>query len=286
MESSIWSNLPNTLIECVLAFLPLKTLIRLRAACKACNILPLNPVFIEQRALLADPEPGFISANSDSKLKHEIEYKDAFGQSLRLSIDFLPCRRPVLVHATAGGLVLVSTMPGSHERTTHPYYRLFRRVFYVCNPITRSSKELGSIPDHMRLITGTGLLIDKTTKGFRAIFVGRTSRLKYPGGGRLVMIYDSNTDAWLETRTGSLCWDEKRFVYDLASRSWLHEKFLQNDCILTSNERRPFCAGLDMPDKNCAQHAVNGMIRVSHQGLGVFASKGVGVGPNNLVDPF
>ncbi|XP_073133748.1 F-box/kelch-repeat protein At5g43190 [Henckelia pumila] len=69
MDSRIWSQLPNHLLERILSFLPLKTFLDLRSTCKHFNSLLFTPRFISKHSLSASSLSSFIILSHPQSIK-------------------------------------------------------------------------------------------------------------------------------------------------------------------------------------------------------------------------
>lgn len=71
MEPSVWKRLPEEILELVLARLPLKSILRLRAVCHKWNKLPLSKRFARLHSISQHFNPGFVMCARRSFMRSE-----------------------------------------------------------------------------------------------------------------------------------------------------------------------------------------------------------------------
>lgn len=201
MEPSVWKRLPEEILELVLARLPLKSILRLRAVCHKWNKLPLSKRFARLHSISQHFNPGFVMCarrsfmrsedleRSGSNLGHRIGITKwlrlpfKIGSKLSIPSGF------IRLEASAGNLLCFSE------------FKQWRRGpvnYYVCNPVTRCCK---SLPE--RVEKGTtqlaGMTVDVDSGHYKvliAVSAGGQTVNDQPLQKLFADVYDSRTDQW------------------------------------------------------------------------------------------
>ncbi|KAE8715638.1 F-box/kelch-repeat protein [Hibiscus syriacus] len=130
MDPGIWSKLPPELLEHILSFLPLKTLLTLRSTCKRFKSLVFSPPFISKHSS-ASHFTSFLLLSHPQCYGHFPLYDTIRGawRNLALPFSFLPpCAAQFNLLSSCNGLVCFS-LPNSC-------------CFLVCNLLAKSSRVI------------------------------------------------------------------------------------------------------------------------------------------------
>ncbi|KAL2633138.1 hypothetical protein R1flu_004617 [Riccia fluitans] len=189
LDSKIWQDLPEDLIDRVLASLPLITLFRIRCVCKKWNLMIHSPIFLEICAQVPFREAFFLLF----PLLGEETLCTAFNSSTcrwqkMPSLGFLPAHVKY-VDCGAGGLLLFSF--GSQNQSLS---------LYVCNPMTKQWKQLPPVM-HKRMPIVRHLVVDRKMRRYKIILAGNID-LTTPESQRnrctSTAVYDSTCDRWVK----------------------------------------------------------------------------------------
>lgn len=206
---SIWSRLPDEIVELVLKRLPFSSLIQFRVICKQWNSVITSSEFARtcQKQISPKCVPVLVANDLMESNKWSINpYDSESNLWLTYSLSFLhdACENgPLYLTASSGGLMCFDTQD--------------RRNIIVCNPITRQWRLL-QLPDTAgQLIrttcschdtdyrhTLTGLLVDLETGHYKLLVASLAKCAE-----KRTLVYDSTQRSW--TR-GAQVPDGKRFV--------------------------------------------------------------------------
>ncbi|CAJ1938815.1 unnamed protein product, partial [Sphenostylis stenocarpa] len=174
MEQQIWKDLPEDLLEPVIARLPIATFFRFRTVCQRWNSLLTSQSFSRHYAQVTQANPWFytvthVHANSG------VMYDPSMKKWHHCTTSTLPAELIVLPVASAGGLVC--------------FLDVYRHNLYVCNPLTRSLKELPAWSVRVGSRAAIGMIVNgnSTGAGYRILVVGCDGEYG---------IYDSVTKSW------------------------------------------------------------------------------------------
>lgn len=203
MDGRIWSDLPECLLERIIARLPVITICKLRCVCKKWNSLPFSPSFPELSSTsLERPYLVFPSINSNACKATLSTFCPTLSQWYDLPLNrqhpelnlhiWLPGQKS-LIGADAGLLCFSSTtqFPEDHSTTNN------NTRFIVVNPISNAWKQLPPIVHNQfaRLPWVTGLHVDPLTKHLQLIVGGyfaSNGDSSSPG----TWLYDSRSHSW------------------------------------------------------------------------------------------
>ncbi|KAI5063189.1 hypothetical protein GOP47_0021736 [Adiantum capillus-veneris] len=182
-EGSLWRDLPQDLIDRILAFLPPICLFRLRSVCRRWHSLLNEHGFLCLLSQLPSHGPCFLMARKDGEVwqrAHVYSYPMCVWHSLPLA--FIPKKTHSLV-ASAGGLLCFTGLEGRHDE------------LFVCNPFRQECRRL---PDmhHMRQLGFVSMFMDKRAVCYRIVTAGDCG---YVGSNRPAIpteVYDSITNTW------------------------------------------------------------------------------------------
>ncbi|XP_043707121.1 F-box only protein 6-like [Telopea speciosissima] len=182
MEDQIWKEFPEDLFEAMIARLPIATFFRFRSVCRKWNSLLASHSFSQHCTEVPQRHPWFYT------ITHEHEYANSGAvydpSSNKWYHPLIPLLRTKIIIfpvASVGGLVC--------------FIDIGHRNFYVCNPLTRSFKELParSVRVWSRVAVGMTLNGNSTEMGYQVLWLG--------GDGEYE-VYDSVKNTW--THPGSM----------------------------------------------------------------------------------
>ncbi|XP_059461449.1 F-box/kelch-repeat protein At5g43190 [Corylus avellana] len=150
MDPKIWSRLPKELLEQILSFLPLKTLLNLRSTCKHFKSLVFSPPFISKHSSASSPLSSFLLLYHPLCFHHFPLYDSVLStwrNFLPLS-DLLPRKPPSFsLLSTSNGLFCFSLpcsssflvrnlLAGTSRLVDFPVYPFdFEAFTLVCSPV-------------------------------------------------------------------------------------------------------------------------------------------------------
>ncbi|KAL3840489.1 hypothetical protein ACJIZ3_025080 [Penstemon smallii] len=182
MHPTIWSQLPNHLLEHVLSFLPLKTFLNLRSTCKHFNSLLFSPFFISKHSNLSScssPFSSFILLSHPQFLPKCPLFNTIINSWCNISLP-LP---PILTYPPDSSNLLSSSngrLCFSNPKSS---------CFIICNLLGKSLRKVKfpNCPFRFELLT----LVSNSNgyKIFMLSSIGSTNR---------ALIYDSVLDSWLQ----------------------------------------------------------------------------------------
>ncbi|KAI6692185.1 hypothetical protein NL676_019895 [Syzygium grande] len=179
MEQEIWGEFPEDLFEAVIARLPIATFFRFRAVCRKWNSLLCSQSFSQHCAQVQQDYPWFYTITHEN-VNSGVMYDPSLKKWHHPTISSVPANIIALPVASAGGLVC--------------FLDIGHRNFYVCNPLTQSSKELParSIKVWSRIAVGMTLNGSSATGGYKIMWVGCKGEYE---------IFDSVKNSWLRPGT-------------------------------------------------------------------------------------
>lgn len=174
MEPHIWKEFPEDLVEAVVARLPIATFFRFRSVCRKWNSLLDSNSFSQQCAQVEQAQPWFYTISHENAYVGAM-YDPSMKQWHHPNIPPLPTKAIVMPVASAGGLIC--------------FLDIGHRYFFVCNPLTRSFKELPprSVRIWSRVAVGMTLNGHSASEGYKVLWVG--SEGEYD-------VYDSVNNSW------------------------------------------------------------------------------------------
>ncbi|KAF5188969.1 F-box only protein [Thalictrum thalictroides] len=180
MEQKIWKELPEDLFEAVIARLPTATLFRFRSVCQKWNSLLVSHSFSQHCAEIPQCYPWFYTITHEDVSSGTV-YDPSLKKWYHPSIASLPTKAIILPVASAGGLVC--------------FLDIGHRNFHVCNPLTKSFRELPtrSVRVWSRVAVGMTLNGNSTTEGYKILWLGCDGEYE---------VFDSMKDTW--SRLGSM----------------------------------------------------------------------------------
>ncbi|XP_075484590.1 F-box only protein 6-like [Primulina tabacum] len=178
MDQTIWKELPEDLFEVVIARLPIATFFRFRSVCQKWNSLLTSQSFSHQCTQVEQAQPWFYTITHEN-VNTGAMYNPLAKKWHHPTVPALPTKLIVLPVASAGGLVC--------------FLDIGHRSFYICNPLTRSFKELPArfVKVWSRVAVGMTLNGRSADSGYKIVWVGCEGEFE---------VYDSAKNHW--TRPG------------------------------------------------------------------------------------
>lgn len=180
MEEHIWKDFPEDLFEAVIARLPIATYFRFRSVCRKWNSLLTSQSFSQQCAQVKQAKSWFYTITHEN-VNTGAMYDPSLKKWHHPTVPALPTKLIVLPVASAGGLIC--------------FLDIGHRSFYVCNPLTRSFKELPvrSVKVWSRVAVGMTLNGSSASSGYKILWVGCEGDYE---------VFDSAENSWI--RPGSM----------------------------------------------------------------------------------
>nr|GMD74024.1 F-box only protein 6 [Ipomoea batatas] len=173
MEQHIWKEFPEDLFETVVARLPIATFFRFRSVCRKWNSMLNSQSFSQQCAEVPRLHPWFYTltrGNVNTGAMYDPMSKKWHHPMIPAFLNKLIVA-PV---ASAGGLVC--------------FLDFRRRSFYVCNPLTKSCRELPSRPVKVWSRMAVGMSVNEESRGgYKIMWVNCDGEYE---------VYDSRDDRW------------------------------------------------------------------------------------------
>ncbi|KAG6553607.1 hypothetical protein Mapa_004521 [Marchantia paleacea] len=185
MDPAVWSNVPEHLMDGILANLAIPALFRLRSVCKSWYSLVFSPTFLDlyARGPGQGQGPWFLMFRNQD-YREASTYNPSVNRWISVTPPPLPVNQMFLPIASAGGLLCFSSC--TNGRTT----------LVVANPVTRRWREL---PPMLRIQTYhmAGMVVDRRTKAYKIVVVGIYGiyDVYYP----TTEVFNSETNAWNST---------------------------------------------------------------------------------------
>ncbi|EFJ36037.1 hypothetical protein SELMODRAFT_78419 [Selaginella moellendorffii] len=179
LDSEVWCNLPEHLVDTVLAWLPPASLFRLRTVCKRWNSVVSSRAFLDTCSKIKSRLPYFLMFADHFHRRVAAVYDVSVSSWHLLPFSsFMHCRFPesFLVLAAAGGLLCLEGT-GSQSGT-----------MFVSNPITRVYKKLPRMIA-MKSPYVVGMVVDDEMKSYKIL-------VAQDGETLASQVYDSSTNRW------------------------------------------------------------------------------------------
>ncbi|XP_073281567.1 F-box/kelch-repeat protein At5g43190 [Primulina huaijiensis] len=198
MDPRIWSRLPNHLLEKILSFLPLKTLLDLRSTCKHFNSLLFTPHFVSKYSLSSSSFSSFIILSHPQSVKKCSLFNIGSNSWCEVSLSLprilsSPLSSNLL--SSSNGLLCFSIPRSS--------------CFVVYNPLAKSLRRV-NFP--ICLFDYESLTLVSTDNGFK-LFV-----LSSAGSSNQALVYSSTVCSWRRfegsTQILSECCHQKGVFYN------------------------------------------------------------------------
>ncbi|XP_042008985.1 F-box only protein 6-like [Salvia splendens] len=173
--NEIWKDFPEDLFEGVLARVPIATFFRFRSVCRKWNSLLTSQSFTQQYGEVKHAKPWFYGITNESEYTRTGAVYDPSSNKWRHpTLPAFPTKMSLFPVASAGGLICFADY--SH------------RSFYVCNPLTRSFKELPARcgkPEWPRIAVG---MTQMQNGGYKILCVGSEGDFQ---------VLDSANNSWI-----------------------------------------------------------------------------------------
>lgn len=170
MEQQIWKEFPEDLFEPIIARLPVATFFRFRSVCRKWNSLLTSRSFSQQCAGVPQTQPWFYTITHEN-VNTGAMYDPTLKKWHHPTVPALPTKLIVLPVASAGGLVC--------------FIDIGHRSFYICNPLTRSFKELPARSVNVWSRVAVGMTLNE--KSYKILWVGSDGEYE---------VYDSKKCVW------------------------------------------------------------------------------------------
>lgn len=176
MDPGVWSRLPPEILEHILSFLPLKTVMLLRSTCKLFKSLIYSPYFVSKHSSTPSPFSSFILLSHAQCHNHFPLYDSVAGawrDPAILHSLFVPSFEPFNLLSSSNGLFCIS-LPSSSS-------------LVVSNLLSRSSRiiEFPSYPFAFEIVT-----LVSTPVGYKIFMLCSEFPSNY------AFVYDSSTYSW------------------------------------------------------------------------------------------
>ncbi|KAG6553842.1 hypothetical protein Mapa_004759 [Marchantia paleacea] len=188
MSPSMWSTLPDHLLDSILARLPIQSFFRFRLVCKNWNTHMFSRSFLEAYADTPSQGPWFFFFTHDER-NHVSTYDSSLNKWHRIPLS-PPHSNTNSFSAADGGLVCYFS------------YENGSKSVVVCNPLTKSCRRLPPLLKVPSKVTMLAMVVDRVTKSYKVVVAGGS---KYEHGVRMnntAEVYDSQTQCW--TTTGNI----------------------------------------------------------------------------------
>lgn len=179
MDVRVWSALPEDIIEKVLAWLPLTSVLRFRSVCRRWNSVLLSGRFASSHSKSSPLRPCFLLCTIG-------QFACTFDPSLNKWLTLLKPTSPgASVVASTGSLFCLGNQVTECK------------VLSVCNPITRCLKQLPPMIK-VRLIHKVTMIEDRLSNTYRIVVAGEDG-LPTPNPhtfNLMTEIFDSSVHSW------------------------------------------------------------------------------------------
>lgn len=159
LKPSLWSNLPDHLIERVLTRLPVATFFKFRCVCKSWHNLLYSPVFLQAYAEAPTQGPWFLMFTDDD-YRDGSTFDPILNKWHHIPFPSLPQNETFFPAAAAGGLVCFGC------------YADGWKTFVVCNPLTKAWRELPPMLNPPFRLYTVGMVVDRDTKSYKVLVAG------------------------------------------------------------------------------------------------------------------
>lgn len=193
MDPAIWSKLPEELLEHVLSFLPLKTILNLRSTCKHFNSLIFSPSFVSKYSSSSSSFSSFLLLSHPQCSEYFPLYDSSLGTWRKLALPhplLLPCAAPASASSTllpCSAAVSASSTLLSSSNGLFCFSLPHFSSFLVCNILAKSARiiDFPTFPFAFEMLT-----LVSTPFGYK-IFMLFTKSFS-----NLAFVYDSRDRFW------------------------------------------------------------------------------------------
>lgn len=176
MDQDIWKDFPEDLFESVIARLPIATFFRLRSVCRKWDTVLSCESFSKQCEQVPRSHPWFYTITHEN-VNTGAMYDPSMKKWHHPTVPALPTKQIVLPVASAGGLVC--------------FVDIGHRSFYVCNPLTKSFRELPARSVNVWSRVAVGMALDGGPgSGYKIVWVSRDGEYE---------VYASRENRWART---------------------------------------------------------------------------------------
>ncbi|KAG8377541.1 hypothetical protein BUALT_Bualt08G0043900 [Buddleja alternifolia] len=191
MDPTIWSRLPDHLLERVLSFLPLKTFLSLRSTCKHFNSILYSPFFVSKHSL-SSPFSSFILLSHPHFLQNCPLFNTVINSWCNISLSFPPILSspPSTNLLSSSNGLLCFSIPTSSS-------------FIICNLLGRSLRRVKfpKCPFDFELLT-----LVSTSNNYKLFMMTSSSNN--------ALVYDSTVHTWQCFEGFEPILNQKGVVYD------------------------------------------------------------------------
>ncbi|KAL2653117.1 hypothetical protein R1flu_021245 [Riccia fluitans] len=184
MSPSIWSTLPDHLLDNILVRLPLQSFFRFRQVCRNWNTHMSTRSFLEAYAERPSQGPWFFFFTHDER-NHVSTYDSSLNKWHRIPLS-PPHSNTNPFSAADGGLVCYFS------------YENGSKSVVVCNPLTKSRCRLPPLLKVPSKITMLAMVVDRVTRAYKVLVAG-VSKYEHVPLSRTAEVYDSQTQCWTTT---------------------------------------------------------------------------------------
>ncbi|GLJ50532.1 hypothetical protein SUGI_1076670 [Cryptomeria japonica] len=179
-KQTMWSDLPDHLMERILECLPVDCFFRFRAVCKTWNTLFSSPHF---NSIARNSQPFLILCPAKTQLPSLI-YSFITHTWRTISLSFIPHDCPINFRGSASGLLLA-------DINANVFFGFNSSMLCVCNPLTQTYTTLPQMVFVSRIMAKAILPAGNKTEEYTVMVVGRSSSDKV-----IVEAYNSTTKTW------------------------------------------------------------------------------------------
>lgn len=173
MDPQIWGNLPFHLLESILAWLPVSSLLKLRCVCKSFNNIVYSPSLWETSRRIRSSTAWYLFRGEGREC---VAFNPQADSWCNLPLGFLPSSKGRVV-ATAGGLLCMRQ----------------GEKMIICNPLSKTWVELPPKRNTWKFPI-VGMVMDTKTKEYKVVVAGSNSASW--GKNLVTEVYSSLTRAW------------------------------------------------------------------------------------------
>ncbi|KAJ7570039.1 hypothetical protein O6H91_01G104500 [Diphasiastrum complanatum] len=182
MDADIWCNLPQDLVEKILARLPAFAILQMRGVCKRWKSLIQSSYFSYLRRLNAPNKPYFLFHLTVGRTEHLVTFDPVLEKWCRIPLPYMPPGLDASLVASAGGLLCFRV-------------RKMGIVSYlICNPVTKCCRELPP-PLHYRSTYRSpcmqALVVDPNKNTYKLVVAGYST-----GRDPTTEVYSSINNSW------------------------------------------------------------------------------------------
>lgn len=182
MDQGLWSNLPEDVMDRILAWLPVASFFRFRTVCKRWSYIMFSSSFLSVCSHVPAQSPYFLKIANFENSMILSSFDPSVNKWHNIPIDFLPYHAGYPVAAARGLLCFINKIRGYMDDYTS---------LFICNPLTKHWRELPPMLSKQRPIL-VSMVVDKTTKAYKVIVAGQVS----------TEVFDSSSSTW--KKSGSL----------------------------------------------------------------------------------